>query len=560
MFRQATSSNSYSNSNTAALLLPGDASVAASSIALPGPYPYRLNLYRTPPSAELTLHEFETFALDRLQLLKALESCLLRNKKDDETKDYVDRIAKKYLPLGSNHLANAAKSGAYGQSPHSVFTILDQERRKDHFSHFILRLAYCRSHDLRNWFLKHETLLFRMRLKAEDKDTRDAWLKREKFAASALEIVAADEKASLLRDLAVASGAAASDDEVLRHETIYKVPFEIVPDLVAKRRVLVRCGYAYVPEREHTALIVNQFRDMLKADLEATARALPTLDEGDRLIPILTSIGNQYLGPSGWNETSAAGVIKADDVEKLVQHFPLCMRNLHAHLRADSHLKHGGRLQYGLFLKGIGLPLEEALVFWRRAFAKKMDDSTFNKNHLYNVRYNYGLEGQKKDWSPYACMKIITQNQPGSGDNHGCPYRHFSPDLLKSQLVAAGVPDTNVDEILTLSRNQHYTIACTRVFELTKPKAVKAENDTNQKEVMETITHPNMYFNLSYRGTAGKYGRKPANNLENGGQADGSENDASTQPMEGDLAPLATRTTTTTNDDYDGAGGMLVDR
>jgi hypothetical protein len=35
--------------------------------------------------------------------------------------------------------------------------------------------------------------------------------------------------------------------------------------------------------------------------------------------------------------------------------FPLCMRNLHENFRKNHHLKHWGRLQYGLFLKVIAL-------------------------------------------------------------------------------------------------------------------------------------------------------------------------------------------------------------
>ena len=53
--------------------------------------------------------------------------------------------------------------------------------------------------------------------------------------------------------------------------------------------------------------------------------------------------------------------------------FPPCMHHLHEALRRDHHLRHFGRLQYGLFLKSIGLTLEQALTFWRTEFTKKME-------------------------------------------------------------------------------------------------------------------------------------------------------------------------------------------
>lgn len=49
------------------------------------------------------------------------------------------------------------------------------------------------------------------------------------------------------------------------------------------------------------------------------------------------------------------------------------MRNIHNRLRADHHLRHGARMQYGLFLKGIGMTLEDALLFWRAEFTRKLD-------------------------------------------------------------------------------------------------------------------------------------------------------------------------------------------
>lgn len=50
---------------------------------------------------------------------------------------------------------------------HLKCSTADESRRKDQVSHFVLRLAYCRTEDLRRWFLQQECELFRCRFKNE---------------------------------------------------------------------------------------------------------------------------------------------------------------------------------------------------------------------------------------------------------------------------------------------------------------------------------------------------------------------------------------------------------
>jgi len=84
---------------------------------------------------------------------------------------------------------------------------------------------------------------------------------------------------------------------------------------------------------------------------------MPRLDEDSRLIPILDNLSQGFVAgiSSDWtNATGPGGAseIKAEMVDDLARkHFPMCMRSLHENLRRDHHLKHLGRLQYGLFLK-----------------------------------------------------------------------------------------------------------------------------------------------------------------------------------------------------------------
>jgi hypothetical protein len=38
----------------------------------------------------------------------------------------------------------------------------------------------------------------------------------------------------------------------------------------------------------------------------------------------------------------------------------------------------------------------------------------FNKEYAYNIRYNYGQEGKRENWSEWSCVKIINQVTGGS--------------------------------------------------------------------------------------------------------------------------------------------------
>lgn len=83
------------------------------------------------------------------------------------------------------------------------------------------------------------------------------------------------------------------------------------------------------------------------------------MDEDARLMPVLEHLGQGFLsGLSVAAEySSAEGLgdgeeVKAEMIDDLAEkHWPMCMRHLHDCLRKDRHLKHFGRLQYGLFLK-----------------------------------------------------------------------------------------------------------------------------------------------------------------------------------------------------------------
>ncbi|TFK55004.1 DNA primase large subunit [Heliocybe sulcata] len=449
------------------------------------PYPHRLNFYDVPPVFDVTLEEFESAALARLRILAEIESSFVRNRPHDELKTVTDGQCKKYLPLNANTASLAD---------------LQSERRTDHVGHFVLRLAFCRSEELRRRFVKAEMTLFRVRWDTDDTGERNAFLKSRSFG---WEEVGAKEKEMYKEELmAVPSSIKQSE---LRSQSdsgqYYKVRWTRVPDLVEKRRVFLKGGWAYVPEREQSSIVFQEFQTNLEKALDMTAKALPRLDEDSRLIPILNNLSQGFLAgvPSEWLSSSSSSAegsgVKAEEIDDLAKkHFPMCMRNLHESLTRDRHLKHMGRLQYGLFLKVLGVSIDEAITFWRRSFNKITDDK-FNKEYRYNIRHSYGLEGRRANYPAKSCQQILTQEQPGPNESHGCPYRHFSEDNLQSALLASysaqGLKTTDLPEIMHTVRAGHYHVACTRVFEITHSRGgVKKGEGVGGGE---SVTHPNQY-------------------------------------------------------------------
>ncbi|KAK7749598.1 DNA primase subunit pri2 [Cytospora paraplurivora] len=456
-------------------------------------YPHRLNFYAVPPTADITLEQFEQWAIDRLRILAELEACSFRNKSPDETAAHMKPLLEKYLPLDFN----SSKSSQ-----------LPAQRQKDHYSHFILRLAFASTEDLRRRFTRVETTLFRLRLSQEDTKDRNDFI--ESLSLD-WEMVSEEERREFETELLATSTVGRKPGQPPVEETWCKVDWERVPDLVENRRVFLRAGKAYVPSGAQASMVVTEFTSRLERALELTARALPRLDEDDRLTPILDHLSKNFITPDASYHSSTSGDlpagadISAANIDRLSQHFPACMSHLHRSLRRDAHLKHYGRLQYTLFLKGIGLNLEEALMFWRRSFHKVTDDQ-FNKDYRYNVRHAYGEVGGDSNrrgggYSPFSCQKILTEHPPGPGEAHGCPYRHFNTENLTVLLQAMGVGDRGVlSGVKEDKEKQKYHMACNRVFEhLHKAEIKKAKDEgVMSANQLETIVHPNEYFKRSY--------------------------------------------------------------
>ncbi|XP_078129938.1 DNA primase large subunit [Sander vitreus] len=434
-------------------------------------YLHPLQFYGQPPLENISLSEFEAFAVDRLKLLKTIETLGVSYVKLSE--QYTKKLESESKALNFLYRPDADDRKSSGPTEY-------EKRRKDHISHFILRLAYCQTEDLRRWFIQQEVDLFRYRFNELHPKQKLEFLHRNNLQYDTISV----EEKKALQDKLVNSSYAVSGITV-EDQDFYKVPFQDALDLVRTRKVYLKAGYVFIPHQDIVTIVLNDFRTRLSKALALTARSLPAVHSDERLQPLLNHLSHAYVGQD-YSIQKNVGKISLEQIDSLSgKSFPLCMRQLHQSLRENHHLRHGGRMQYGLFLKGIGLSLEQALQFWRSEFIRgKVDADKFDKAYAYSIRHMFGKEGKRTDYTPYSCMKVILSNPPSQGDHHGCPFRHSEPELLKQKLQFYKVSPSGISQILELVKGMHYQLACQKYFELTH----------NIEDANFSLNHPNQYF------------------------------------------------------------------
>lgn len=467
-------------------------------------YASRLSFYDLPPTQEITLEEFETWAIDRLKILIEIESCLARSKTLKEIETSIKPLLLKYLPL------NPTSGGGTVN--------YEKERMKDHYSHFILRLVFCRSEELRKNFIKNELTLFKVRYNLLQPKEQQEFIELNHHRLI-WEYITLEEKTNLHQQLFNSSGNLIKNQFMLQGENLtndqlkqfimykenfIKLPFEkITGNLISNRSIFLFKGYGYLPASLQLNLLSIEFINILNDNLIKTFQTIPRLEEDDRLLPLLNNLSKNFSNFQYESEINKLDEEFISDINskliitpKITKHYPLCAQHLQRNLIANSHLKYNGRQQLGIFLKGIGLNVDEALKFWSSQFIKNnsMSLETFNKDYKYNIRHQYGLEGARINYKPWDCSTILSKPRPNiKSEYHGCPYRDFNLDVLINNLNNMGITDQQDLNSIVDDVNKHdYTIACTRVFELTHQKQLMGKENMNMH-----INHPNLYFDRS---------------------------------------------------------------
>ncbi|CAG4946086.1 unnamed protein product [Colias eurytheme] len=161
---------------------------------------------------------------------------------------------------------------------------------------------------------------------------------------------------------------------------------------------------------------------------------------------------------------SSPNALSSQEVDFASKKFPPCMLNLHLQLRKRHRLSHEQRFNYSLFLKDIGMPVNESIEFWKMEYSKEAHAHSCchnwerdEKKLLYGIRHMYGLEGGRKNYSCRNCDQI--QNIGNSCSEGGCPFKSFG-DAQMRQLLDLNENDSLLSQITELKNKNQYSKAC----------------------------------------------------------------------------------------------------
>lgn len=226
---------------------------------------------------------------------------------------------------------------------------------------------------------------------------------------------------------------------------------------IAKREVELGNGTAFLPCGKWKQYLVTLFSNNLKQRLQKTD--LVALKSDPRIIELIQRVRQDF--PQSARDST---ILLSKEVDNKVKHFPPCMFNLHQSLRKKHRLSHSQRFYYSLFLKDIGMPVEEAVNFWRAEYRQSPNGSHScchswerdEKKYLYGIRHMYGLEGARKNYTSVTCQRI--QAIDNACTEGGCPFKSFDDSKM---IPLLGNPSEQLlSQINVFKSKSQYTKSC----------------------------------------------------------------------------------------------------
>ncbi|ESL08799.1 DNA primase large subunit [Trypanosoma rangeli SC58] len=474
-------------------------------------------MYTRKPAGNRTLFALEALVVKRMELLAWIDQLMnspnvksfgvlldeIGARLPLERRKQVRQQAADHVVLGRDDTPGA-EDGERSRTPRrsvsrsgsAVLNAVVFEGDEDLLSHLLSRFAFCMSEQWRKWFVKTEEALLRARLKLQMAKCEADFLPRL-MRDNGLPCHPLSEEQwqeTRLQEYIVYFAASQGKLQPRSREEYFAVPLTLATRLIKTRSVLCLRGQAILHREQAQEVFLTIFRSKLNRGLHEAflARVKLTSNEGDEerdtVMRMLDAFLEHFVAdPTSAMQEASSGAVGAGDVRRRAQtHFPLCMRQIDEHLRREGHLKHHGRFTYGLFLKAIGLSLQDSIALFSSLMTLKGaagNTEAFTKTaYGYGLRHIYGMEGKKTSYTSMSCATLLALPPVVDRfDCHGCPFRFkdegaFRSLLLKEQPNPLGKERpplrpsaSDIEDIVQDCKGQHYTRACYKYFVATHP-------------------------------------------------------------------------------------------
>ena len=420
-------------------------------------------------NVSLNLMKLVELVLERYMLLKEVESSTSsKNQKND-----------------NSFMTKLPESISWDKGSEAI--------NNDMASHFLLALIMCKNESEMKWFIRLETRLYKARIDHHKKYNMYKILSILGVELSKFDFKKNNNK-KLVEKILFRMQPTPKDPETTN---IFFCKFEDALNLVPSHEFFLNKGNIYIPEGDLHKLFILVFQQKLEKTISKIRTKTESIKKDRRIREIINLFEKEEERISKEEADKMAKEMPNDeklrtmnDVDTFSERcFPLCMNLIERHINQYSHLTHFGRLQYTLFLKGAGLPVDEALKFFQKKYEKKTPLDEFEKEYAYNIRHSYGLEGKRVSYTPYTCEKIISMNAPMGRECHGCPYKTYSAENLRKILNTCNLTPLDIEEIMSKKKNNEYQLACVKYFEAKFPK-IQGEG---------IGIHPNKYFSSAMK-------------------------------------------------------------
>jgi len=203
------------------------------------------------------------------------------------------------------------------------------------------------------------------------------------------------------------------------------IKFTYVPKIVSNRSLLLRNGWAIGTISDFANSVKIAFERLLAQRIKASK------DSIDRTVRGAIQELQEELGKTIHSIAQASGKIDIENYDLFNRQdlFPQCILDLYNEVMNKGHIGHQERFQLGLYLKRLGMSVEEQLQFWYRNAVDNVG-LTFEQfvggPPGYIIRHMYGLEGGETDYDAPECTTIQ--------DQYYCTFMHQSVEEIDKQL------------------------------------------------------------------------------------------------------------------------------